>query len=99
MSLANLNPIRTIAFAGVLAALALPAAAAGVKVNVAGLDAHAAHVAITRAAETVCSTTFEGSPIDRYYLMSSCISDTVAATEAKTSAADHRYARAQITGR
>ena len=93
MSLANPNRFQTtfraIALASALGGLALPAAAASVKVNVAGLDAKAAHVQIVRAAEAVCSSALADQTL-RYYSMSSCIDETVAATEAKFAANDHR---------
>ena len=82
-----------------LGALALPAAAASIKVNIAGLDAKTAHSQIVRAAETACSAALQGSPFDRYYQMGPCIDEAIAAAEAKTAANDHRYASVQSTGR
>ena len=91
---------RTIAVAAVLGSLALPAGAASVKVNVAGLDAKTAHAQIVRAAQTACSAALQDSPTVRYYEMSPCIDDAVAAAEAKFAAAnDHRYAGVANTGR
>lgn len=102
MSLANLNRFHTayraIALASALGALALPAAAASVKVNLAGLDAKAAHVQIVRAAEAACSSALASETL-RYYSMSSCIDEAVATTEAKFAANDHRFASVQANGR
>lgn len=92
MSLAT--PLRTLTVAAVLAALALPAAAASVKVNVAGLDAKAAHNQIHRAAEQVCSAALNDEPLS-HYLMADCIEQTVATTEAKFAANDRRLAQVQ----
>jgi hypothetical protein len=86
--------LSVIALTAVLAASALPAAAASVKVNVAGLDARAAHAQIVRAAETVCSSALADQTL-RYYSMSSCIDETVAAAEAKYASNAHRYAAVQ----
>ena len=82
-----------------LGALALPAAAASIKVNIAGLDAKTAHSQIVRAAETACSAALQGSTFDRYYQMGPCIDEAIANAEAKTAANDHRYASVQNTGR
>ncbi len=102
MSLANLSRVQTTLRAALLAtaigATALPAAAASVKVNVAGLDAKAAHAQIVRAAQTVCSAALSDQTL-RYYSMADCITEAVAATEAKVAANDHRYAVAQANGR
>ena len=98
MSLANAHPFRVIALAATLGALALPAAAASVKVNIAGLDSKAAHAQIVRAAETACSSALADQTL-RYYSMSSCIDEAVATTEAKFAANEHRYASVQATGR
>lgn len=98
MSLANLNRFqsayRVVALASALGALALPAAAGSIKVNIAGLDAKAAHVQIVRAAEAACSSALSSETL-RYYSMSSCIDETVATAEAKFAANDHRFASAQ----
>jgi len=89
---------RTLALAAVLGALALPAAAASIKVNVAGLDAKTAHAKIVRAAEAACSSALADETL-RYYSMASCIDETVAATQAKVAAYDHHYASVQANGR
>ena len=89
---------RTIAIAAVVGALALPAGAASVKVNIAGLDAKAAHAAIVHAAAAACSATLQDSPVVRYYEMSPCIDDAVAAAEAKFASNDHHFAGVQNTG-
>jgi UrcA family protein len=75
--------LRTLSIAAVGAALALPAAAeTTVKVDVAGLDAPAAHARIFQAAKAACrvelrnSTTFE-----QYYQWNGCINDAVARAE------------------
>ncbi|HEX4184015.1 MAG TPA: UrcA family protein [Caulobacteraceae bacterium] len=92
MSLAPVS--RAIALAATLSALALPAAAQSVKVNVAGLDAKTAHTQIVKAAQAVCSSANAAETL-RYYTMGDCIDDTVAATEAKVAALGHRYASVQ----
>jgi UrcA family protein len=93
--------LRGALLATALGALALPAAAASIKVNVniAGLDAKTAHSQIVRAAETACSAALQGSTFDRYYQMGPCIDEAIANAEAKTAANDHRYASVQNTGR
>jgi hypothetical protein len=89
---------RTIALAVTLGSLALPAAAASVKVNIAGLDTKTAHAQIVHAAEKACSAALQESAVVRYYEMAPCIDDAVAAAEAKYAANDHRYANVQNTG-
>jgi UrcA family protein len=76
--------LRTLSIAALGAVLALPAAAeTSVKVDVAGLDAPAAHARIVRAARAACqvelrnSTTFE-----QYYQQPGCINDAVTHAEA-----------------
>jgi hypothetical protein len=90
---------RTIALAVALGSLALPAAAASVKVNIAGLDAKSAHEKIVRAAEQACNAVLQDSAIARYYEMTPCVDDAVAVAEAKFAANDHHYASVQSTGR
>ena len=91
----SLAPVyRAIALAGAVSALALPAAAESVKVNVAGLDAKAAHVQIVKAAQAVCVAANAAETL-RYYTISECIDDTIAVTEAKVAANSHRYATVQ----
>ena len=89
---------RTIVLAAALGSLALPAAAASVKVNIAGLDAKTAHQKLVHAAATACNEVLQDSAIARYYEMSPCIDDAVAAAEAKFAANEHHYASVQSTG-
>jgi hypothetical protein len=100
MSLANPIPtsLRAITLAAALGALAFPAAAASVKVNITGLDSKAAHAQIVRAAATVCSAALADQPL-RYYAIGACIDQAVATTEAKFAANDHRYAMLPANGR
>jgi hypothetical protein len=101
-SFANPNRFQTafraLALATALGALSLPAAAASVKVNIAGLDAKTAHARIVSAAGTVCSAALIDQPL-RYFVIDSCVHETVAATEARFAANDHRLARLQANGR
>jgi len=90
---------RTIAVVAALASFALPAGAASVKVNIAGLDAKAAHVQIVRAARTACNAVLQDSAVARYYEMTPCIDDAVAVAEGKVAANDHHFAAVQSTGR
>jgi len=89
---------RTIALAATLGAFALPAGAASVTVNIAGLDAKTAHARIVHAAAAACSAALQESATVRYYEMTPCIDDAVAAAEAKFAANDHHYASVQNTG-
>ena len=94
---------RTIALAAVLGgaalgAAALPASAASVKVNIAGLDAKTAHAHIVRAAQAACSAELTDSAVVRYYEMTPCVNDAVAAAEAKYATNEHHYASVQTTG-
>jgi hypothetical protein len=89
---------RTIALAATLGAIALPAAAASVTVNIAGLDAKTAHARIVHAAEVACSAALQESATVRYYEMPPCINDAVAAAEAKYAANEHHFASVQNTG-
>ena len=92
--------LRKILLAAALAATAAPALAdTKVVVNLAGMDAKAAHAKIVRAAEAACSAVLNDGAVVRYYEMSPCISDAVAAAEAKYAANDHRFASVQNTGR
>jgi UrcA family protein len=95
MSLAT--PLRALALVGALAALASPAAAESVKVNVAGLDAKTAHARIVQAAETVCSAVLADEPL-RLFVFNGCVNETVAATEAKFAANERHLASLQTTG-
>jgi hypothetical protein len=94
MSLATPQAFRALVLAAAVTGFALPAAAASVKVNVAGLDAKTAHVQIVKAAEAACSSALADESL-RYYSMSDCITEAVAATEAKFAANAHRYASVQ----
>jgi hypothetical protein len=93
MSLAT-RALSAIALTAVLAASALPASAASVKVNLAGLDAKAAHAQIARAAETACSSALADQTL-RYFSMSSCIDETIASAEAKFASNARRFAAVQ----
>jgi phosphotransferase system HPr-like phosphotransfer protein len=77
--------IRTFALAATLAAIALPAlAGTEVKINVAGLDAKAAHQAIVHAAQEACrSALADQTSLVQYYTFPACMSDTVAAADAR----------------
>ena len=90
---------RSLALAAVLGAVAVPAFADSVTVNVAGLDAKAAHVKIVRAAQDVCNTVLQDDAVSHYYGMGPCVDEAVAAAEAKFAAADHHFASVQNTGR
>jgi hypothetical protein len=90
---------RTLVLAAALGAFAASANAAAVKVNVAGLDAKTAHAKIVRAAESACNAVLQDSAIDRYYGLAPCVSDAVAAAEARFAAGDHHFAAVQNTGR
>ena len=101
-SFANPNRFQTafraLALATALGALSLPAAAASVKVNIAGLDAKTAHARIVNAAGTVCSAALIDQPL-RYFVIDSCIHETVAATEARFAANERRHGSLQANGR
>lgn len=87
---------RTLILAAALGALALPASAASVKVNVAGLDASAVHQKIAHAASTVCQRELESQfSFDEFYAYGACVDATVAEAEAQL---NHRYASAQRSG-
>jgi hypothetical protein len=88
---------RTLVLAALIGAFALPAAAASVTVNVAGLDAKTAHEKIVDAARHACSIELStGSNVVQYYTQDACVAEAVAAAEAKLEAqngAAHRLAR------
>ena len=86
---------RTLIVAAALGALAVPASAESVKVNISGLDAKTAHVKIVHAAEQACSAALQDSTVVRYYEMPLCIQDAVTSVEAKLAANDHHYASVQ----
>jgi UrcA family protein len=97
MSLAISHPLRAFALIGALAALAAPAAAESVKVDVSGVDAKTAHVRIVKAAESVCGAVLADEPL-RLFVFNSCVNETVAATEAKFAANERHLASLQTTG-
>jgi hypothetical protein len=77
---------RTLAIAALLGvALALPAAAeTTVKVDVAGLDAPAAHARLVAAAKAACQVELRDSQVfEQYYQHVGCITDAVAHAEAE----------------
>ncbi len=77
--------IRKFAIAAAFAALAVPAfAGTQVTVNVAGLDAKAAHAVILQAAQQACRAELaQDSSLVQFYTHADCISATVATAEAK----------------
>ena len=74
---------RKFALAAAFAAIALPAAAhTEVKVNVAGLDAKAAHAAIVQAAQAACREEMAGqTSLVQFYNRPDCINAAVAKAE------------------
>jgi len=82
--------LRKIAFAALLAAIALPAAAhTEVKVSVAGLDAKAVHAVIVQAAQAACREELAGqSTLVQFYARPECVSSAV--TKAETSYSNSR---------
>ena len=76
---------RKLALAAAVAAFAVPAfAGTAVTVNVAGLDAKAAHAVILQAAQKACRAELaDQSMLVRFYVHSECITDTVNEAEAK----------------
>jgi hypothetical protein len=86
--------LRSFAIAAAFVAVALPAAAASVTVNIAGLDAAAAHARIEKAAAAACRVALsDESPLVQYYGHDSCIADAVAAAEAKLAESNHTLAK------
>ena len=84
---------RTLVLAAALGAMALPAAAASVTINVAGLDAKAAHAKIVQAAATACGIELsDDSTVVQYYTHAACVTDAAAKAEAKVEA-NQRVAR------
>ena len=83
--------IRKFAIAAAFAAFAVPAfagapatAGAQVTVNVAGLDAKAAHAVIVQAAQQACRAELANETTQvQFYLHADCINSTVATAEAK----------------
>ena len=76
---------RKLVLAAAFAAIAIPAAAeTTVRVNVAGLDAKAAHTVILQAAQVACRTELaEQSSLIRSYTQPDCIRSAVATAETK----------------
>ncbi len=75
---------RTLALAATLGALALPASAASIKVDINGLDAAAAHAKIVAAANTVCRIELhDAGPAQQYYEHQACVDDAVAKVQAQ----------------
>ena len=86
--------LRSLVIAGALAALALPAAAASVTVNIAGLDATAAHAKIEKAAVEACRVALsDESLMTQYYEHDSCITEAVSAAEAKLTESNRSLAK------
>ena len=86
---------RALVLAAALGALAVPASAESVKVNVTGLDAKAAHAKIVHAAVQACTAALADSAMDFFYEMPTCVADTVADAEAKYAANERRFASGQ----
>lgn len=80
---------RTLALAAVVGAIALPAAATTmVKVNIAGLDAKAAHTTIVKGAVTACRAELrDASTFQQYYQLPDCIRSAVTRAEASVETA------------
>jgi len=84
---------RTIALAAALGALALPAAAASITVNIAGLDAKHAHEKIVAAAQAVCREALDGhTSLAQFYERPDCIAEAVAHAETELASRDSRFA-------
>ena len=86
--------LRSIAIAAALVVTALPAAAASVTVNIAGLDAAQAHAKIEKAAADACTIALrDDTQLDQYYGHADCIDDAVAAAEAKLAEGNRKLAK------
>jgi len=86
--------LRSLAIAAAFVAVALPAAAASVTVDITGLDRAAAHAKITQAAVEACRVAMnEESPIAQYYDHDSCVTEAVSAAEAKLAETNHTLAK------
>jgi hypothetical protein len=86
--------LKSLVIAAALAATALPTFAASVTVNISGLDAKAAHAKIEKAAVDACRVAMnEESSVAQYYDRSACITETVAATEAKLAQSNQTLAK------
>jgi hypothetical protein len=80
---------RTLLLASALGAMALPAAAGtSVTVNLAGLDAKAAHTAIVRAAQAACRAELSDETEQQlFYNRPECLNDAIGRAEARPPAA------------
>jgi hypothetical protein len=78
---------RTFAFAALLAATAVPAAAhTAIKVNIAGMDAKAVHTAIVQAAQAACRAELaDQTTLVQFYDRPGCIDTAVAKAESSYS--------------
>jgi UrcA family protein len=86
--------LRSLVIAAALAATALPAAAASVTVNIAGLDATAAHAKIEQAAVEACSIELsDESSVTRYYEQEACIAQAVSSAETKLAQSNRTLAK------
>jgi len=76
---------RKLALAATIAAFAAPAfAGTAVTINVAVLDAKAAHAMIVKAAQQACQAELaDQSTLVKFYTHGECVSDTVNQAEAK----------------
>ncbi len=80
---------RTLTLAAALGALALPAAAASVTINVAGLDPKAANEKIVEAAVKACNIELrDAGPTDQFYGQADCVERAVSDAEARVAARD-----------
>jgi hypothetical protein len=78
--------IRSIVIGLALGALALPAAAASVTVDIKS-DPQTVHARIAEAASSVCSVEYQGaSVLEKYYAEPQCVSEATAAAEHKLAA-------------
>jgi len=86
--------LRSFVIAAALVAVALPAAAASVTVDVSGLDAAAAHAKIEKAAVEACRVAMsDQSAIEQYYDHDDCIRSAVASAEAKLAESNRTLAK------
>ncbi len=86
--------LRSLFIAAAFAAMALPAAAESVSVDISGLDAAAAHAKIEQAAEQACRVTLsDEGPLVQYYNHDACIADAVAKAESQLAESHHTLAK------
>lgn len=84
--------IRTLAILSALAAVAGPAAAADIKINIVGKDAAVVRAEIAKAARTVCREGLSGlTPLSQF---AACLQGVTADAEAQLTAARASYAKA-----